>query len=145
MQPPVLSIIVPSYNQRPDFVSGCLESIFTQEGPAYEVIFVDGRSNPETLAAAEPFRSRCAHFISEADEGQADAINKGLRLATGTLVGWLNTDDFYEPGAFAHMAKAIQEFPVAPFYMGLGFRTDETGQEAAAPFIPRTSVTTARP
>jgi glycosyltransferase involved in cell wall biosynthesis len=132
---PAISIVVPSYNQRPEFVSRCLESIFGQEA-SYEVIFVDGLSEPPTLAAAEPFRERCAYFISEADHGQADAINKGLRLANGELVAWLNTDDFYEPGAFLHMENAFKKNPAAPFYMGIGFRTDEAGK-SQEPFYPQ--------
>ncbi len=132
---PAVSIVVPSYNQRPEFVSQCLASIFSQEGVSYEVIFVDGLSHPDTLAAAEPYRARCAHFISETDQGQADAINKGLRLANGNLVGWLNTDDFYEPGAFFHMANAFKKNRTAPFYMGSGFRTDATGN-SREPFYP---------
>ena len=132
---PAISIVVPSYNQPPEFVSECLASIFAQKGASYEVIFVDGQSNPETLAAVEPFRSRCAHFISEPDEGQADAINKGLRRARGSLVAWLNTDDFYAPGAFQHMENACKKNPAAPFHMGIGFRTDQAGK-ARRPFYP---------
>jgi glycosyltransferase involved in cell wall biosynthesis len=132
---PAISIVVPSYNQPPEFVSECLASIFTQQGASFETIFVDGQSNPQTLAAAEPFRSRCAHFICEPDEGQADAINKGLRLARGSLVAWLNTDDFYEPGAFQHMENAFKKNPAAPFHMGIGFRTDQAGK-ARRPFYP---------
>ena len=132
---PAISIVVPSYNQPPEFVSECLASIFAQEGASYEVIFVDGQSKPETRAAAEPFRDRCAHFICEADEGQADAINKGLRLADGKLVAWLNTDDFYEPGAFQRMESAFKKNPAAPFYMGIGFCTDQAGK-SRRPFYP---------
>ncbi len=132
---PAISIVVPSYNQPPEFVSECLASIFAQKGVSFETIFVDGQSNPETLAAAEPFRSRCAHFISELDEGQADAINKGLRLARGSLVTWLNTDDFYEPGAFLRMESAFKKNPTSPFYMGMGFRTDQAGK-LRRPFYP---------
>jgi glycosyltransferase involved in cell wall biosynthesis len=132
---PRISIVVPSFNQPPEFVSECLASIFAQKGASYEVIFVDGHSKPETLAAAEPFRNRCAHFISEADEGQADAVNKGLRLASGKLVAWLNTDDFYEPGAFVRMESAFKKNPTAPFYMGFGFRTDQAGK-LRRPFYP---------
>jgi glycosyltransferase involved in cell wall biosynthesis len=132
---PAISVVVPSYNQPPEFVSECLATIFAQKGTSYEVIFVDGHSKPETLAAAEPFRDRCAHFISEPDEGQADAINKGLRLASGELVAWLNTDDFYEPGAFLRMESAFKKNPTAPFYMGMGFRTDQAGK-LRRPFYP---------
>lgn len=121
---PEISIIIPSYNQPAGFVTACFESIRAQAGAEYEIIFVDGGSREETLAAAEPYRAHCSHFISERDEGQADAINKGLRLASGSLVTWLNTDDIYLPGAFAHMAGAFHKNPDAPFYMGLGYRTD---------------------
>jgi glycosyltransferase involved in cell wall biosynthesis len=122
-----ISVIVPSYNTRPEFVAECFRSICMQEGADYEIIFVDGGSRPETLAAAEVYRRRCSHFISEPDEGQADAINKGLRLARGNLVTWLNTDDYFLPGAFGHMAAALRKNPDAPFYMGTGYRTDITG------------------
>ena len=132
---PEISIIIPSYNQPPSFVTACLESICLQKGADYEIIFVDGGSRAETLAAAEPYRPRCSHFISEKDEGQADAINKGLRLARGSLVTWLNTDDFYLPDAFARMTAAFRKNPGAPFYMGLGYRTDVTGTQRN-PFYP---------
>jgi glycosyltransferase involved in cell wall biosynthesis len=122
-----ISVIIPSYNPRPEFVAECFRSICMQEGADYEIIFVDGGSSPQTLVAAEVYRSRCTHFISERDEGQADAINKGLRLARGHLVTWLNTDDFYLPDAFMHMVAAYRRNPYAPFYMGAGYRTDSTG------------------
>src|SRR5260370_41689080 len=111
---PAISVVVPSYNQPPEFVSECLATIFAQKGTSYEVIFVDGHSKPETLAAAEPFRDWCVHFISEPDEGQADAINNGLRLASGELVAWLNTENFYEPGAFLRLVRAFKTIPNAP-------------------------------
>ena len=76
---PAISIVVPSYNQRPEFVSECLASTFAQKGASYEVIFVDGFSTPKTLAAAEPFRERCAHFISEADGQLRQALSTSRR------------------------------------------------------------------
>src|SRR5437870_13625529 len=113
---PAISIVVHSYNQPPEFVSECLASIFAQKGASYEVIFVDGQSSPETLAAVEPFRSRCAHFISDPDEGQADALNKALRFARRGPVQWLNTHDFYEPRAFHETEYACNTYPAAPFH-----------------------------
>ena len=133
---PTLSIIIPSYNQPGKFVTEAFQSICCQEEGTYEIIFVDGGSGPETLAAAEPYRSRCSHFISEPDRGQADAINKGLKLARGELVTWLNTDDFFEPEAFRHIIEAWSKNPAAPFYMGIGFRTDEEGINRT-PFYPQ--------
>src|SRR4029077_19921488 len=75
---PAISIVVPSYNQPPEFVSECLASIFTQQGASFETIFVDGQPTPQPLAAAEPFRRRCAHFISEPDEGQGGRSTNGF-------------------------------------------------------------------
>src|SRR5437763_13565731 len=67
---PAISIVVPSYNQPPEFVSECLASIFAQKGASYEVIFVDSQSNPEIIASVEPFRNRCAQFFFEWYDGQ---------------------------------------------------------------------------
>ncbi len=128
------SIIVPSFNQG-EFVADCLESIVSQSGATFEIIFVDGGSTDETLAVAGRFRGQIARFISERDNGQADAINKGLRLAQGELVTWLNSDDFLEPGALRFMSEAAEHDSRAPFYMGLGSRTDREGK-ARVPFYP---------
>ncbi len=130
-----VSIIVPSFNQGP-FVAECLRSIVSQSGADFEILFIDGGSTDGTLAAVEPFRGAIAHFCSERDEGQADAINKGLRLARGELVTWLNTDDFLEPGALRAMREAAERAPQAPFYMGLGSRTDRAGK-SRTPYYPK--------
>ena len=124
---PVISIVVPSYNQG-EFIGECLESIFSQRGADYEVLLLDGGSTDQTLAVVEPYRSRFAHFFSERDAGQSDAINKGLRLARGDLLTWLNSDDLYLPDALRHMAEAWRERPGAPFYMGIGYRTDRAAR-----------------
>ena len=122
-----VSLIVPSFNQG-RFVGDCLRSIVSQSGASSEIILVDGGSTDGTLAVVEEFRGSITHFISEPDAGQADAINKGLRLARGELVTWLNSDDFLEPGALDHMRAAAGRAPHAPFYMGLGSRTDRDGK-----------------
>lgn len=130
-----VSIIVPSFNQG-RFVGDCLRSIVSQSGASSEIILIDGGSTDGTLAVVEEFRGSITHFISERDAGQADAINKGLRLARGELVTWLNSDDFFEPGALNHMREAAERAPHAPFYMGLGSRTDRAGI-TRAPFYPK--------
>ena len=128
------SIIIPSLNQE-SFVADCLRSVTSQEGASFEIIFVDGGSTDATLEIAKPFCGAMAHFISEPDHGQADAINKGLRLARGELVTWLNADDFLEPGALAAMRDAAEGNSRAPFYIGLGSRTNREGT-TRAPFYP---------
>lgn len=132
---PFVSVVVPSFNQG-EFVADCLRSIISQEGGAtFEILFMDGGSTDGTLAAVAPFRDLLTHFQSGPDGGQAEAINQGFRRARGELVTWLNSDDFLEPGAFAHLREACAREPVAPFYLGLGWRTDRAGT-ARTPFYP---------
>ena len=116
-------------------MADCLRSIVDQKGASFEIIFVDGGSSDETLAVAEPFRKTMAYFVSEPDHGQADAINKGLRQARGELVTWLNADDFLEADALIAMREEAERQPGAPFYLGLGSRTNREGGNRV-PFYP---------
>lgn len=118
----MISIVVPSYQQG-SFIEEAIRSIVTQEGATHELIVIDGGSTDATLDVIRKYESRIAYWISEPDRGQADAINKGLRHATGDVVTWFGADDFYVPGIFAavHEAwtknpRAIYAAPVANFY-----------------------------
>ena len=133
--PPFFSIIVPSLNQS-RFLDHCLKSVLSQTGPSWELIVVDGGSGKEVMKILESYQEHFAHFISEPDKGQSDALNKGLSLAAGTLVSWLNCDDFYEPGALEAVKEAFDRAPGRPFYAGGGYRTDEEGKKRE-PFYPR--------
>ncbi len=101
---PRLSIITPSYNQGA-FIEETIKSVLAQDYPNLEHIVVDGGSTDNTIAVLKNYE-RSLHWISEPDHGQADAINKGLRMATGDIVAYLNSDDLYEPGAL----KTVGEF-----------------------------------
>lgn len=95
---PKISIITPSYNQG-EFIEETIRSVLLQGYPNLEYIVIDGGSTDNTvqiLQKYEPFLK----YISEPDKGQADAINKGLRMATGEIVAWINSDDYYFPGVF---------------------------------------------
>src|SRR5262249_57972660 len=81
-----------------------------------------------TPSVISGYATRRTHGGSEPDGGQADSINKGLRLATGELVAWLNADDFYLPGALHRAAAAYRANPEASFYFGNGWRADEAGR-----------------
>jgi glycosyltransferase len=74
-------------------ISQCLNSIFSQDYENYESIVIDGNSTDGTLGILESYRSRINYLISESDAGIYDAMNKGLRLASGDVVGFLNADD----------------------------------------------------
>lgn len=131
---PRISVITPSYNQG-RFLGECLDSVFRQDYPDLEVLVIDGGSSDGSVRIIKAHEARLAYWCSEPDAGQGDAINKGLRLATGELVAWLNADDFYLPGALASVARAYRQNPHASFYFGDGLRVDQNGDPAGG-FFP---------
>jgi glycosyltransferase involved in cell wall biosynthesis len=100
---PRISIVTPSFNQAL-YIEETLLSVRRQNYPNLEHIVIDGGSTDGTLAILERYRSGLAHFVSEADRGQSHAINKGMALATGEILTWLNSDDMLAPGALAAAA-----------------------------------------
>ncbi len=124
---PRISVITPSYNQG-RFLEACILSVVEQQYPDVEHIIIDGGSTDESLRVIDKHRAHLAYLVSEPDNGQSDAINKGFRTATGDLVTWLNADDFYLPGAFHAAAAAHDRNLRASFYFGDGWRVDEAGK-----------------
>jgi glycosyltransferase involved in cell wall biosynthesis len=108
--PPLVSIVTPSFNQV-RYLEQAMRSVLEQRYPSLEYIVIDGGSRDGSLAVLERFKGRLAHWVSEPDQGQADAINKGLRLARGEIVAWLNSDDAYLPGAIAQAVEALERDP----------------------------------
>lgn len=100
------SIITPSYNQAP-YIEQTILSVARQTGVEKEHIVIDGGSNDDTVDVLK----RYPHLIwfSEKDKGQADALSKGLKLVTGDIVGWINSDDYYEEGIFESVAKHFED------------------------------------
>ena len=90
---PLISIVVPSFNQG-EFIEDTLTSIINQDYPNLEVIVIDGGSTDYTINVLERY-SQFISFVSESDNGQSHAINKGFRIAKGSFVTWLNSDDIY--------------------------------------------------
>ena len=103
---PVLSVVVPTLNQA-KFIGQTLASIIGQCWPRTEIIVIDGGSTDGTAEVVRSFGNAISHFVSEPDRGQADAINKGFRLATGEYRAWLNSDDYYLPGIFPRVAALL--------------------------------------
>ena len=134
MSRPLVSIVTPSYNQG-RFLGECLDSMFRQDYPDLEVLVIDGGSTDGSVGIIKANEARLAYWCSEPDAGQGAAINKGLSLATGELVAWLNADDFYLPGALTRVARAYRKNPHASFYFGDGLRVDENGDPVGG-FFP---------
>ena len=99
-----ISVITPSYNQA-EFITRTIESVQSQRGNfQLEHIVVDGGSTDGTVDILKGYGD-AVRWVSEPDEGQADALNKGLAMATGDIIGWVNSDDIYFPGALAEVAE----------------------------------------
>lgn len=91
-------------------IKDCIESVLGQQYPDIEYIVVDGASNDGTVEIVKNYGSKIAVFISEPDQGIYDAMNKGIKLATGDLIGILNADDFYKDNkVIGRVVSAIAE------------------------------------
>jgi len=107
---PLISIITPSYNQG-QFLEETIRSVLLQDYPAIEYIIIDGGSTDNSEAIIEKYKKKLAWFVSEVDKGQADAINKGFKKATGEFVAWLNSDDIYTESAISSAVDKLKSNP----------------------------------
>lgn len=114
---PVVTIVTPSYNQA-DFLEKTIRSVLEQDYPNVEYLVIDGGSNDGSVEIIEKYARRINWWVSEKDNGQADGINKGLQRASGEIIAWLNSDDFYMPGAISNAVQALQSNPAAGFVYG---------------------------
>jgi glycosyltransferase involved in cell wall biosynthesis len=101
---PGFSIVTPSFNQA-EFIERTLQSVLSQQGDfSVEHLVMDGGSTDGTLEILEKYASN-VRSVSEPDQGMADALNKGFAIASGEIIGWLNSDDTYLPGTLHKVAN----------------------------------------
>lgn len=107
---PKISIITPSFNQGA-FIEQTIRSVLDQSYPNLEYIVIDGGSTDETVSIIRRYSDRLTYWVSESDRGQTHAINKGLSIATGDIIAYINSDDYYLPGSFEKVARFSLEHP----------------------------------
>jgi glycosyltransferase involved in cell wall biosynthesis len=125
---PRISIVTPSLNQG-RFIEHTMRSVLLQAYPNLEYLVVDGGSTDDTLAIIRKYEPFLDGVVSEPDQGQVDALNKGMQRTTGSILAFINSDDFYLPGAFAHIAQKFQDAPAADLVYGGCLIVDQAGQE----------------
>lgn len=104
-----VSVVTPSYGQG-QFIRATIESVLNQPGVDVQYIVMDGGSKDATVDILKSYGDRL-RWVSERDRGQTDAINKGLRLADGDVVAYLNSDDIYLPGVLKKVVAVFEEHP----------------------------------
>lgn len=114
---PLVSIITPSYNQG-EYIEETICSVLAQSYANIEYIVVDGASTDSTAGILSKYSDKISRVISEPDSGQASAINKGIKLAHGDIIGWTNSDDILYGGAIEAIVDAFESNPGADVVYG---------------------------
>ncbi len=124
---PRISIVTPSYNQAP-FLEQAILSVLGQDYPNLEYMIVDGGSTDGSVEIIRRYERHLAWWVSEPDEGQSHAIEKGFARATGALLNWINSDDLLFPGALRHIATAWRARPDGDLFVGSNASCDADGR-----------------
>src|SRR6185437_3553618 len=123
---PRIAVVTPSYNTG-RHIGAAIRSVLDQDYKNVEYLVMDGGSTDETVDVLRSFGDRL-RWVSEKDNGQADAIDRGFKKTTGEILTWLNSDDTYEPGAFRAVAEYFHAHPEVDVVYGEANYTDACGQ-----------------
>jgi glycosyltransferase involved in cell wall biosynthesis len=123
---PRVTIVTPSFNQA-QFLERTIRSVLDQEYPDLEYIVMDGGSTDGSVEIIRRYAEQLTYWTSGPDGGQAAAINAGWRMAHGQVLAWLNSDDFFMPGALSAVGHAFQEHPKAVLVYGQTQLVDPDG------------------
>jgi glycosyltransferase involved in cell wall biosynthesis len=124
-----ISVITPVF-QGEKYIEECILNVIRQKDTCIEHIIIDGGSHDRTLEIIKKYAEKYSHikWNSESDNGQSDAMNKGISLAKGSIIGFLNVDDYYEPHTLHRVMEFFNELPEPSFLVGNCNIWDENNQ-----------------
>lgn len=123
---PKISIVTISYNQS-KYLEDTILSVLNQNYPNLEYIIIDGGSNDGSVDIIKKYAHRLHYWVSEPDNGQYHAVQKGFSKCTGEILAWINSDDKYLPTAFETVAEVFKVFPDVNWLMGIPGEFTENG------------------
>ncbi|MBL8132611.1 MAG: glycosyltransferase [Anaerolineae bacterium] len=123
---PPITILTPSYNQA-QYIRATIDSVLSQDYADFEYLVIDGGSTDGTVDILKSYSDPRMTWVSERDKGQADALNKGLRLTSGAVLTWINSDDTLLPGAVRFMVDYFAQHPQVDMLYGDANLIDSAG------------------
>src|ERR1700733_11361468 len=129
-----ISVITPSYNQG-QFIEETILSVLNQDYDNTEYIVIDGGSTDNTVEIIKKHENKLAYWVSEKDNGQSHAINKGFKLATGDIICWINSDDILIQGALKRVSQYFSDNPDKLIVNGYTMRIDSTSNILFTHFV----------
>jgi len=118
MNYPKISIVTPSFNQA-DYLEQTIKSVIDQGYPNLEYIVIDGGSKDGSVEIIKKYSDKITYWVSEKDKGQYDAINKGLSMATGEIMAWINSSDLYYPWTLKFVAEIFSSLDEVQWISGM--------------------------
>lgn len=132
---PSISVVTPSFNQA-RFLERTIRSVIDQGYPRLEYIILDGGSTDGSVAIIRRYSAQLTHWESRPDRGQSAAINAGWAMATGDVLAWINSDDFYLPGALRTVGEFFRDHPDAKLVYGACEIVDPDGSVLDVAALP---------
>ena len=138
MKKPKITIVTPSFNQG-EFLEDTILSVLEQNYPNLEYMIIDGGSNDNSIEIIKKYAKHLSYWVSEKDNGQTHAINKGFKRATGELINWLNSDDLLDIAALNTLSESYSSDIDIYFgdYSAISANSDVLYSRKSAPYNKR--------